>query len=125
MDVGLDLHKDSNTFAYPVDAGEIELLGKTGTTGTDVGCMFTPCSRGERHVRVVYEAGPCGYGPYCQFAQSGFGCMVCALAVIPREPEKRVKADRRDAIILTRFESPACRHACVRGDLSTSNARAN
>lgn len=106
MDVGLGLHKDSNTFADSLDAGEVGLLDKPGTTGTDVGCVFTPYGRGKRHVCVVCEAGPCGYGPYCQFAQSGFGCMICALAVIPRKSGKRVKADQRDAIILIGL--PSC-----------------
>ncbi|MBB5429723.1 hypothetical protein HDG40_007921 [Paraburkholderia sp. JPY158] len=36
--VGLDFHKDSITVAYAIDAGEIELLGKTGTTGADRFC---------------------------------------------------------------------------------------
>ena len=39
--VGLDLHKDSITVAYAIDAGEVELLGKTGTTGADIDRLCT------------------------------------------------------------------------------------
>ena len=30
--VGLDVHKESITIAYAVDAGEVEAMGKIGTT---------------------------------------------------------------------------------------------
>ena len=30
--VGLDVHKESIVVAYAIDAGEVESLGKTGTT---------------------------------------------------------------------------------------------
>jgi transposase len=33
--VGLDIHKESITAAYAMDMGEVELLGKIGTTTTD------------------------------------------------------------------------------------------
>lgn len=32
--VGLDVHKESITIAYAVDLGEVELLGKIGTSPT-------------------------------------------------------------------------------------------
>jgi hypothetical protein len=34
--VGLDVHKESITTAYAVDIGEVELLGKIGTSKTDI-----------------------------------------------------------------------------------------
>ncbi|MFM0093960.1 IS110 family transposase, partial [Paraburkholderia sediminicola] len=34
--VGCDVHKDSITIAYALDAGEVELPGKTGTTQADI-----------------------------------------------------------------------------------------
>ena len=34
--VGLDVHKDSITVAYALGSGEVELLGKIGTTQTDI-----------------------------------------------------------------------------------------
>lgn len=41
-------------------------------------------------------------GLYCQLAQKGFDCMVCAPSVIPKKPGDRGKTDRRDAIKLVR-----------------------
>lgn len=34
--VGLDVHKESITVAYAVDTGEVELMGRIGTTPTDI-----------------------------------------------------------------------------------------
>jgi transposase len=65
------------------------------------------CSAG---VRIVYEAGPCGYGLYRQLVQKGFDDMVCASSLISKKPGERVKTDRRDVIKLARVLRP--------GDLS-------
>jgi hypothetical protein len=54
------------------------------------------------HVRVVYEAGRCGYGLCRQLVQNGFGYMVCAPPLILRKPGERVTTDRRDAVKLER-----------------------
>ncbi|RDU94524.1 IS110 family transposase [Trinickia dinghuensis] len=100
--VGLDVHKESITVAYARGMGEVELLGKTGTTQADVDRLCRRLQSKARHVCVVYEAGPCGYGLYRQLVQRGFGCMVCAPSLIPKKPGERVKTDRRDAIKLVR-----------------------
>src|SRR6202790_5923711 len=100
--VGLDVHKDSITVAYALSAGEVELPAKIGTTKTDIDRLCKRLQSKARHVRVVYEAGPCGYGLYRQLVQKGFDCMVCAPSLIPRKPGERVKTDRRDAIKLVR-----------------------
>ena len=100
--VGLDVHKDSITVAYALGTGEVELLGKVGTTKTDIDRLCKRLQSKARHVRVVYEAGPCGYGLYRQLVQKGFDCMVCEPSLIPRKPGERVKTDRRDAIKLVR-----------------------
>lgn len=100
--VGLDVHKDSITVAYALGTGEVELPGKTGTTKTDIDRLCKRLQSKARHVRIVYEAGPCGYGLYRQLVQKGFDCMVCAPSLIPRKPGERVKTDRRDAVKLVR-----------------------
>ena len=56
--VGLDVHKDSITVAYALGAGEVELLGKIGTTKTDIDRLCKRLQSKARHLRVVYEAGP-------------------------------------------------------------------
>lgn len=100
--VGLDVHKESIVIAYAIDAGEVESLGKTGTTKTEIDRLCKRLQSKARRVCVVYEAGPCGYGLYRQLAEQGFDCMVCAPSLIPRKPGERVKTDRRDAIKLVR-----------------------
>ncbi|KAI3595910.1 Transposase IS116/IS110/IS902 (plasmid) [Cupriavidus necator H850] len=100
--VGLDVHKESITVAYALGEGEVELLGKIGTTKAEVERLCKRLQSKARRVRVVYEAGPCGYGLYRQLAGKGFDCMVCAPSLIPKKPGERVKTDRRDAVKLVR-----------------------
>ena len=100
--VGLDVHKDSITTAYALDSGEVEVLGKTGTTQIEIDRLCKRLQSKARHVTIVYEAGPCGYGLQRRLVAKGFDCMVCAPSLIPRKPGERVKTDRRDAIKLTR-----------------------
>ncbi|WP_250519230.1 IS110 family transposase [Caballeronia sp. ATUFL_M1_KS5A] len=101
--VGLDVHKDSITVAYALGTGEVELIGRIGTTQTDIDRLCKRLQSKARRIRVVYEAGPCGYGLYRQLIKKGFDCMVCAPSLIPRKPGERVKTDRRDAIKLVRL----------------------
>jgi transposase len=100
--VGLDAHKDSITVAYALGSGDVELLGKIGTTKSDIDRLCKRLQSKARRIRVVYEAGPCGYGLYRQLIQKGFECMVCAPSLIPKKPGERVKTDRRDAVKLVR-----------------------
>ena len=100
--VGLDVHKESITVAYAVGMGEAELLGKIGTTKTDIDHLCKRLQSKARHVHVVYEAGPSGYGLYRDLTHEGFECMVCAPSLIPKKPGERVKTDRRDALKLVR-----------------------
>ena len=100
--VGLDVHKDSITVAYALGTGEVEVLGKIGTTKTDIDRLCKRLQSKARHIRIVYEAGPCGYGLYRQLLQKGFDCIVCAPSLIPKKPGERVKTDRRDAVKLVR-----------------------
>ncbi|AQV96285.1 IS110 family transposase [Cupriavidus necator] len=100
--VGLDVHKDSITIAYALGMGEVELLGKIGTSKADIDRLCKRLQSKARHIHFVYEAGPCGYGLYRQLAGKGFECMVCAPSLIPKKPGERVKTDRRDAVKLVR-----------------------
>ncbi len=101
--VGLDGHKDSITIAYALGSGEVELLGRIGTTQTDIDRLCKRMQSKARRIRVVYEAGPCAYGLYRQLVRKGFECMVCAPSLNPRRPGERVKTDRRDAVKLVRL----------------------
>src|ERR1700760_1752761 len=70
--VGLDVHKDSITVAYAIGMGDVELLGKVGTTQIEIDRLCKRLQSKARHVRVVYEAGPCGYGLYRRLIAKGF-----------------------------------------------------
>ncbi|MFL9985212.1 IS110 family RNA-guided transposase [Paraburkholderia sediminicola] len=100
--VGCDVHKESITVAYATGMDEVELLGKIGTTRTDLDRLCKRLQSKARRVHVVYEAGPCGYGLYRQLVEKGIDCMVCAPSLIPKKPGERVKTDRRDAVKLVR-----------------------
>jgi transposase len=88
--------------AYSVGFGDVENLGKISPRATDIDRLCKRMQSKASQVRVVYEAGPCGYGLYRQLVQKGFDCMVCAPSLIPRKPGERVKTDRRDAVKLVR-----------------------
>ena len=47
--VGLDVHKDSITVAYALGTGEVELLGKIGTTKTDIDRLSKRLQSKARH----------------------------------------------------------------------------
>ena len=54
-------------------------------------------------VRIVYEAGPCGYELYRRLNKAGLHCQVAAPSLTPRKPGEKVKTNRRDAAKLGRF----------------------
>jgi hypothetical protein len=74
--VGLNVHKDSITVAYAIDAGDVQLLRKSGVATTDIDHMCRHLKSKARAVRFVYEAGPCGYDLHRELVQKGFECMV-------------------------------------------------
>lgn len=82
--VGLDAHKDSISVAV-CEAGR-EPSRFVGTLGPDVqGVLKTLRKYGPaRHVSVVYEAGPTGYGLYRELNRRGYRCEIIAPSLIPR-----------------------------------------
>jgi len=54
-------------------------------------------------VRVVYEAGPCGYELYRKFRQKKISSEVAAPSLTPRRPGERVKTNRCDAAKLAKL----------------------
>src|SRR6059058_5170563 len=102
--IGIDDHADKWTIAHyqgtrseatrewelqPSDSGYRKLIGwLKELKGT---------------VRVVYEAGPCGYELYRRLRKSGIECAVAAPSLTPRRPGDRVKTNGRDARKLGRL----------------------
>ena len=78
-------------------------LGPIGTRQCDIDKMIRQLHGKAPRLRFLNEAGPCGYWLYRSLAKSGLECIIVAPSLIPREPEDRVKSDRRDAVQLARL----------------------
>src|SRR3984893_7754390 len=96
--VGLDVHARSVVAGViDVGSGEVRSLRvppRPDATVTWLKTLPAP-------VRVVYEAGPTGYGLARACAEAGISCVVAAPSRI-RSAADRVKTDRRDAERLAR-----------------------
>jgi len=106
--VGLDVHKESITVAYAIDMGDVELLGKIGTLKADIDRLCKRVQSKAHHIRVVYEAGPCGYGLYRDLVERGFDCVVCAhcALVICQRYTYRMLKTRRSGTWLAHGQQP-------------------
>lgn len=96
--VGLDVHKDSITVARVGSApGEaVVLVGKIGTQQYAIDRLLNKL-RGRGPLKLVYEAGPCGFWLQRYLASKGEDCQVVAPSLIPQRPGDRIKTDSRDA----------------------------
>src|ERR1700692_1048914 len=102
--IGIDDHADKWTIAHfkgsdEKPANEFELV--PDGTGYRKLIKFAKELVGE--VRIVYEAGPCGYELYRRLKKAGLQCDVAAPSLTPRKPGDRVKTNRRDAVKLARY----------------------
>lgn len=93
--VGLDVHAKTIAIAVATAAGVQDLckiphdVGKLKKTLARVGALD--------ELRVVYEAGPTGYGLARTLLEWGVSCGVIAPSLMPQAPGQRVKTDRLDA----------------------------
>src|SRR5437867_233033 len=99
--VGLDVHAETIAVAVAEPGGEVRPLGIIPNRPEAVAKLVRKLGPRE-HLRVCYEAGPCGYVLYWQLTKLGVHCDVVAPTLIPRKPGDRVKTDRRDAAKLAR-----------------------
>lgn len=102
--IGIDDHADKWTVAeYAGHAQEprreFELV--PGAVGYRKLIGF--CKGLEGEVRIVYEAGPCGFELCRRLRKAGLSCEVAAPSLTPRKPGDRVKTNRRDAKKLARY----------------------
>ena len=97
--VGLDVHSRESTIAV-FDQGTGELVTRRA--------VGRPHELLERLMeipvpaRMVYEAGPTGYGLARRARAAGIEMLVCAPGRTDRAPTDRIKTDKRDAIRLAR-----------------------
>jgi hypothetical protein len=98
--VGLDVHARESTLAvFDQATGEVVTRRVVGRPHE-----LLPWLRGvERPTRMVYEAGPTGYGLARRARAEGIELDVCAPGKTDRPAADRVKTDKRDAIRLARL----------------------
>jgi transposase len=102
--LGLDVHKDSIAVAIaPQHASEVRRYGIIGGTLEAVDKLLKKLARENVQLRVVYEAGPCGFVICRHLRSQGIHCEVVAPSLVPKKASDRVKTDRRDADQLARL----------------------
>ena len=107
--VGLDVHAHASTLAVFDDVtGEVVTRRVNGrpVEVLDVLRELRP------PMRVVYEAGPTGYGLVRRARAEGIEMAVCSPGNIERRPGDRIKTDKRDAIRLARLFAPVTCGRC-------------
>ena len=102
--IGIDDHADRWTVAVYEGSGreatsEFELVPSESGYRKLIGY----CKGLEGEVRIVYEAGPCGYELCRRLRKAGLSCEVAAPSLTPRKPGDRVKTNRRDANKLAKY----------------------
>jgi transposase len=96
--VGLDVHKDTIAIAS-CTGGPLTEARDEGTVTHDVPRLVRKLLSlaPAEHLRVVYEAGPTGFGLCRELRARGIGCIIVAPNRVPQMPGPRIKTDRRDA----------------------------
>ncbi len=98
--VGLDAHAETTAIAVAEAGGAApRFVGTAGARFAELTKVLGKLGK-PGQLRVVYEAGPCGFAMVRQLRQAGYHCEVVAPSKIPRKPGDRVKTDRRDALSL-------------------------
>ena len=103
--VGLDVHKNTTDVATANGRsnGKVRSYGKIISTLDALNKLIKKLQDGDKELRFVYEAGPCGYEIYRHLNAKGIHCCVVAPSMIPRRSGDRIKTDRRDAVNLARL----------------------
>jgi len=103
--VGLDVHKKTTDVAIAPGRsnGKVRSYGKIDSTLDALNKLIKKLKDGDKELRFVYEAGPCGYQIYRHLDAKGIECSVVAPSLIPRRSGDRIKTDRRDAVNLARL----------------------
>jgi len=101
--VGMDVHKDSITFAVLTEASPSPVLQVRKPNTQKAVDEILDKLYGQGTVFACYEAGPCGYGLARYIESKGIQCQVFAPSKIPRKPGERRKTDRRDSLKLAQL----------------------
>lgn len=102
--LGLDVHKESIAVSIaPQNTTEVRRYGIINGTLDAVDKLLKKLSSHSVELRVVYEAGPCGFVICRHLRSRGIHCDVISPSLIPKKASDRVKTDRRDADQLARL----------------------
>jgi transposase len=100
--VGMDVHKESITFAMLIDGSEIPVIEKLPNQDEKIRRFFKKASKHGK-VKTCYEASSCGYVLWRKLNKWGFDCDVIAPSLVPKGPGDRIKTDTRDAKALVKL----------------------
>ena len=102
--VGLDVSKETIAVATADRDKDPESRGTIAHDEPSVRRLVRELTKGIRpsQLKVVYEAGPTGFGLYRLLVSMGVACEVVAPSLVPQRAGDRVKTDRKDALKLAR-----------------------
>lgn len=102
--LGLDVHKETIAVSIaPQDCREVRRYGVINGSLNAVDKLVKKLAAPDLELRVVYEAGPCGFVLCRHLRAKGIACEVVAPSLIPKKSSDKVKTDRRDADQLARL----------------------
>ena len=102
--IGLDVHKDSIAVSIaPHNSTEVRRYGIIGGTLDAMDKLIKKLSSQNVELRLVYEAGPCGFVLCRHLRSKSIHCDVVCPSLIPKRASDRVKTDRREADQLARL----------------------
>jgi transposase len=102
--IGLDVHKETIAVSIaPQGSTEVRRYGIINGSLDAVDKLLKKLAAPGIELRVVYEAGPCGFVICRHLRAQGIVCEVVAPSLIPRKASDKVKTDRRDADQLARL----------------------
>jgi transposase len=101
--VGLDVHAETVAVAIAEPSGEVRSYGTIPAHTHAMDRLHKRLAQGGVEVRYVYEAGPTGFALCRHLRSRGIVCQVVCPSLVPRQPSKRIKTDRRDALALARL----------------------
>lgn len=102
--LGLDVHKETIAVSIaPQGTTEVRRYGLINGSLDAVDKLVKKLAAPGVELRVVYEAGPCGFVLCRHLRSKGIACEVVAPSLIPKKASDKVKTDRRDADQLARL----------------------
>jgi len=100
---GLDVHKEKIAVAVAVGRQAPEFQGVILNRPEAIRKWVQAVRQHHPQLEVAYEAGACGFVLQRQLDELGVSCQVVAPSLVPLPAGRRVKTDRRDALLLARL----------------------